>query len=67
MTLHLARSDGRKSGWKECDDEIMLSIVFIRIIDQPVLCGWQSKVETLSADELHLFLGSQRGKRKKNK
>jgi hypothetical protein len=67
MTLHLARSDGGESGWEESDNEIMLSVVLVRIVDQAVLRGWQSKVKALSADEFYLFVGSQRGKWKKKK
>jgi hypothetical protein len=67
MTLHLARSDGSESGWKERDNEIMLSIILIRIVDQSVLRGWQRKIECLPAHELYLFLGFHLGKRKKKK
>jgi hypothetical protein len=67
MTLHLARSDGGESRREECDDEIMLSIILVRIVDQPVLRGWQSKVKALSADEFHLFRSVHLGKRRKKK
>ena len=39
MTLHLARSDRRKSSREKGDDQVKLSIIFIRIVDQPVLRG----------------------------
>jgi hypothetical protein len=67
MTLHLARSDRCESRWEECDDEIMLSIVLVRIVDQPVLRGWQSKIKALSADEFYLLRGFHLGKRRKKK
>jgi hypothetical protein len=66
MTLHFARSDRGKSGWKECDDEMVLSIILIRIVDQPVLRGWQGEIECLFADEFQFILGMHAGKRKKN-
>jgi hypothetical protein len=67
MTLHLARSDGGESRREECDNEIMLPIVLVRIVDQPILRGWQSEVKALSADKFYLFLGLHLGKRKKKK
>lgn len=66
MTLHLARSDRGKGGWEECDDEMVLSIILIRIVDQPVLGGWEGKIECLSSNEFQFLLGIDAGKRKKN-
>jgi hypothetical protein len=67
MTLHLARSDGSESRGEERDNEIMLPIVLIRIIDQPVLRGRESKIKALFADEFYPFLGFRLGKRKNKK
>jgi hypothetical protein len=67
MTLHLARSDGGKSRREECDNEIMLSIVLVRIVDQPVLCGWQSKIEGLPTNQLYFFCSFRARKKKKKK
>jgi hypothetical protein len=67
MTLHLARSDRGESRREECDDEIMLSIILIRIVDQPVLRGWQCKVKGLSTNQLYFFRSFRVRKRKKKK
>jgi hypothetical protein len=65
MTLHLAGSDGGEGSGEEGDDEMMLPIIFVCIVDQPIVRGWQGKIECLLADELDLFLGSRVRKRKK--
>jgi hypothetical protein len=66
MTLHFTRSDWGESGWKERDDKMVLSIILIRIVDQPVLRGWQGKIERLFTDESQFSFGIHAGKRKKN-
>jgi hypothetical protein len=67
MTLHFTRSDWGESGWKERDDKMVLSIILIRIVDQPVLRGWQCKVKGLSTNQLYFFRSFRVRKRKKKK
>jgi len=46
MALHLARSDGSEGSRKKCDDQKVLPIIVIEIADQPVMRGWEGKVES---------------------
>jgi hypothetical protein len=65
MALHLARSDGGKGGREKSDDQIVFPVILIRIVDQPVLRGWQGKIEYLPTDQLYFFCGLRIGKEKK--
>jgi len=66
MALHLARSDGGKGSGEEGDNEIIFPVVFLRIIDQPVLCGGKGEIECLLTDQDHFFGSFRIEKRKKN-
>jgi hypothetical protein len=65
MTFHLTRSDGGEGSRKEGDDQIMLSIIFVCIVDGPILCGRKSEIQSLPADQFHSLFCFGIEKRKK--
>jgi hypothetical protein len=55
MALHLARSDRGKRGREKGDDQMMFSIILIRIIDQSVMGRRKSKIKDLTTHKLYLL------------
>jgi hypothetical protein len=55
MALHLARSDGGIGGGEKGDNQMMFSIILVRIVNDSIVSRWKSKIERLTTHKLYLL------------
>jgi hypothetical protein len=65
MALHLARSGRCEGSREEGDNKMVLPVIFLRIVDDPILRGRESEIQRLPADQIHFLLGLRHSNRQK--
>jgi hypothetical protein len=68
MALHLPRSDGGIGSREKGDDQMVFSIILFRIVDNPIVSRWKSKIEGLTTHKLYLLCSFpiRKGEKDKN-
>jgi hypothetical protein len=65
MALHLARSDGGIGGREKGDDQMVFSIILVRIVNDSIVSRWKSEIEGLTTDKFYLLCRLPVGDREK--